>query len=185
MIATFFPACLLPVCHAAAPVQTIHSCPTHNCTWIGIGLVQCMLVWRETRQDLYWPLFRTFCCCLFGHLFNVVVGGFDTRSKLFGWIKVLVDLVGNFCSFSESMRRVCTSYIFSSNSTLYFRQFTRSLVSHAYVYAAHHRSRAVIVMCTCTQKAVLSKILFVRKFLWSDVKSQNSCATKILDQAIR
>ena len=34
--------------------QTI-SCshPTHNCTWISIGLVQCMLVWRETIDKTY------------------------------------------------------------------------------------------------------------------------------------
>ena len=70
--------------------------------------------------------FSTFCCHLFGHVFNVVV----RYKKEVVWTKVFAALVGNFCSFSKVS--VQSLYIVSSDLTLRFRQFIRSLVSHAY-----------------------------------------------------
>ena len=74
---------------------------------------------KETRQDLAIYIralsaLSAFCCRLFGHLFNVVVGGFDTgKTKEVVQIKILADLVCNFCSFSESKH----TEIVSSDST--------------------------------------------------------------------
>ena len=160
---------LPPACHTTAPVWTCNShgrSPAHNCTWISFGLVQLVRanVNRNYKQDLYGPLFRTFCCHLLGHLFNVVVGRFNTKRKLFGRSRVFVDLVANFCSFSESKRRVCTLCIFNSDSTLHFRQFTRSLVLHSYVYAQFSHVHPAIVMCTCTQPRSPATLTIILNF---------------------
>ena len=63
---------------AAAPVRTVNadnSCcsSAHNFTW----LVEKKL---DKTYIYIWALsaLSAFCCRLFGHLFNVVVGGFDT-----------------------------------------------------------------------------------------------------------
>jgi hypothetical protein len=49
--------------------------------------------------------FSAFCCRLFGYIFNMVVWRVRYKKKKeVVWTKVLADLAGNFCSFSESKR---------------------------------------------------------------------------------
>ena len=65
----------------------------------------------------------------------MVIGGFaEYKTKEIVWTKVLVDLVGNVCSFSEST--------VSSDSILRFRQF---------IWHSLHVRMITLAMRLCTQ----------------------------------
>ena len=63
--------------HATAPMQTIHvvAPPT-----IAHGLA--LSVKRKKLIQAFLSAFSAFCYCVYGHLFNVVVGRFDTRRRI-------------------------------------------------------------------------------------------------------
>ena len=70
-------------------------------------------------------------------------GCWRTQYKEVVWTKVLVDLVGNFCSFSESKRTETSLAAFRFSTSI---QFTRSPIpnTRTRTYSARRANRAAL-----------------------------------------
>ena len=120
-------------------------------------------------------VFSAFCCRLFDHLFNVVVGGFDTRrSMLFGQrsLQIWQAIFIHFLKVHVESR-----YIVSSDSILHFRQFTRSLADQ------YHVRTIALAMRMCTQNLTTPTIILnFREENFRDQKSNHEIHENIVQR---
>ena len=100
VIATFFHD--YQVLCRSTRVDDSRSHSTHNCTWLGVGLVRCTNMKRKKLDKTFFlPLVPSAVVCLTIPSTCIWI---RYKTKEVVWTEVLADLVGYFCSFSESRR---------------------------------------------------------------------------------